>query len=99
MTNTIHLYTMTYWRGGDDRYYCNDVKNLLGRSAKWYTPMRILEMSIDEYIELLLSYNAVGLKYNKEHDVLLFHFLKEKDVKAFCSKINKVAKAKKYYCK
>lgn len=97
MDNKVHLFQMTYWEIGRN-WHCNDVKNLAGRSAKWYTPMRILNLSIEEYINLLLSYNAKGLKYYSESDYLAFYFEKEKDVKAFCSYVNKKAKLAKYYC-
>lgn len=97
MDNTLHLFQMTYW-DIMGKWHCNDVKNLAGRSAKWYTPMRILNLDVEDYIKLLLSYNAKGLKYYPKGDYLAFHFESEKDVKAFCSYINKKAKLANYYC-
>lgn len=96
----LHLYQMIHWQ---DRYlktwHVNDVKNLSGRSAKWYTPMRILNLSIDEYLDLLINrFNAHGLKYYAPTDYLAFHFIKEKDAKAFCAYVNKEAKKRSYYC-
>jgi len=94
----VHLYQMTYWKGA--RYwYVNDVKNLTGRSAKWYTPMRILNLSIEDYINLLVNkFNAQGLSYYASTDYLSFYFLKESEAKAFCSHVNKKAKISNYYC-
>ena len=94
----LHLYQMTCWKG-IKYWYVNDVKNLTGRSAKWYTPMRILNFSIDDYIDLLVNkFNAHGLFYYEPTDFLGFYFIKEKDAKAFCAYINKVARHNKYYC-
>ena len=94
----VHLYQMTYWKGVK-YWHVNDVKNLTGRSAKWYTPMRILNLSIEEYINLLVNkFNAKGLSYYVLTDYLAFHFAKEKDAKAFCSYVNKKAKVSNYYC-
>ena len=93
----IHLYQMTCWES-NGKWNVNDVKNLSGKSAKWYTPMRILNLSIEDYIALLLKFNAKGLRYYAPTDYLSFYFLKEKDAKAFCSYVNKVARHSNYCC-
>ena len=93
----VHLYKMTAWES-NGKWSVNDVKNLSGRSAKWYTPMRILGISIEEYIDLLKSFNAQGLYYYASTDYLSFYFEKEKDAKAFCSYVNKKARMLNYYC-
>lgn len=98
MATQPHLYNMTCFPIGN-KWYVNDVKNLSGRSAKWYTPMRILNLSIEEYIDLLLNtFHAEGFRYYESTDFLFFYFSKEKEAKAFCSYVNKQAKQKNYYC-
>jgi len=92
-----HLFQLSYWEMSG-RFYCNDIKNLPGRSSKWYTVMRMLELSIEEYIELLKSYHAEGFRYSEETNCLIFSFAKEKDVKSFTNYINKQAKIKNYCC-
>lgn len=99
MNTEPHLYQMTCW-GLGGRWYTNDVKNLSGRSAKWYTPMRILDLSIEEYIDLLINrFNAQSLKYFPSSDYLFFYFSTEKEAKLFCSYVNKIARYKKYCCR
>lgn len=98
MSATVHLYQMTCWESAG-KWYTNDVKSLSGRSAKWYTPMRILNLPVEEYIELLLNtFHAQNIHYYSPTDFLAFHFLTEKDAKAFCSYVNKVARHNNYYC-
>ena len=98
MKKGIHLYNMTYW-DISSYYYCNDVQNIGGRSCKWYTPMRILGLSVEEYIELLVNtFHASGIKYFDEKDFLNFHFNTEKDAKLFCAYVNRKAKLSNYYC-
>lgn len=93
-----HLYKMTCWEQ-NKKWHVNDVTNLSGLSAKWYTPLRILGLTIDDYIDLLLNkFHAKGLHYYEQTDYLGFHFLKEYDAKAFCSYVNKEARSKQYYC-
>ena len=94
----VHLYQMTYWEIAG-KWHVNDVKNLGGRSGKWYTPMRILNLSVEDYVNLLLKkFNAKGLHYHIDSDYLAFHFLKESEAKAFCAYVNKVARQMNYYC-
>ena len=94
----VHLYTMTCWESNGS-WHCNDVKNLSGRSAKWYTPMRILELSVEDYISLLITkFHATGFHYHPTTEYLGFHFTKEMDAKAFCSYVNKVARVKNFTC-
>ena len=98
MGSGLHLYQMTCWEQSGS-YYCNDVKNFTGKSAKWYVPMRILNLSVEDYIHLLIdTFHAVGIKYYRQTDCLIFHFLTEKEAKSFCSYVNKKAKALNYYC-
>ena len=93
----VHLYQMTCWESMG-KWHVNDVKNLNGRSAKWYTPMRILNLSVEEYIALLIEYNAKDIKYYAPTDYLGFYFPKEIYAKKFCSYVNKQAKSSNYYC-
>lgn len=95
----IHLYQMTCWESGGGQWKINDVKNLSGPSAKWYTPMRILDLTIDEYIALLIKYKAKNFYYSIATDFLSFSFESEKDAKAFCSLVNKTARIKNYKCR
>ena len=92
----LHLYKATAWKS-HRRWFVNDVTNLSGNSSKWYVPMRILDISIEDYITLLIEkFNAKGLSYYAPTDFLSFYFIKETDAKKFCSYINHVAKTKKY---
>ena len=95
----VHLYQMTCWETASGHWYVNDVKNLSGRSGRWYTPMRILDISVEEYIDLLLNtFHAEGMYYKPSINYLGFYFLKEKDAKAFCSYVKKHAKNSNYCC-
>ena len=98
MGKGVHLYNMTCWEN-NGHYYCNDVDNLSGKSAKWYTPMRILNLSVEEYVKLLVdTFHASELEYFEKSDCLIFHFNTEKEAKSFCAYVNKKAKLSKYYC-
>ena len=94
----VHQYKMTCWESNGS-WHCNDVKNLRGKSAKWYTPMRILNLAVEEYVHLLVDkFHAEKLIYRPDAEYFGFQFSSEKDAKAFCSYVNKVAKAHNYTC-
>lgn len=95
--NTKHLYHLTHWES-NGKYHVNDVTNLAAPSAKWYAPMRVLGLQVNEYIQLLLAYNATSLKYFEKTDYLAFYFTKESDARCFCNYINKIAKNNQFYC-
>lgn len=92
-----HLFQLTYWEIAG-KWHCNDTKNLVGKSAKWYAPMRVLNLSVEDYVKLLLSYNAKRFCYYKDSEYLAFSFDTEKDVKAFCSYVNKIARKRNFIC-
>lgn len=99
MGKGLHLYKMTCWCDGGNKWHCNDVSNLAGKSAKWYTPMRILDLTVEEYITLLIEkFHAKNLYYHINSNYLGFCFLKEIDAKAFCNYVNKIARTKNYIC-
>lgn len=93
-----HLYCMTHWENNGE-WRVNDVKNLSGRSAKWYTPMRILDLSVEDYIYLLKDKFKAHIQfYYAPTDYLAFYFDKEIEAKAFCNYVNKEARRKNYQC-
>ena len=53
---------------------------------------------VEEYIQLLLTFNAKRLSYYEPTDYLGFSFDREIDAKKFCAYINKIAKQKNFYC-
>ena len=100
MVTKKHLYKLSYWKDNPfiNKWRVNDVNNLAGISAKWYVPMRLLDLSIEEYIHLLVEkFNVCGLRYYEPTNYLSFYFNKESNAKKFCNYINKIAKQKNFY--
>ena len=94
-----HVYKVSQWQGASGRWYCNDVADLAGPSAKWYTPARMLGISLCDYVLLLKDkFNASGFKYNEEKDVLIFSWEKESDAHRYLLWINKMARKANFMC-
>lgn len=94
--NGTRPYKMTCWKDAADRWHCNDVSCLTSPAAKWWMPMRILELDVDSYVHLLIDkFHAKKLYYYEPTDLFSFSFDTEREAKAFCSYVNKVARKKK----
>ena len=92
-----HLYKTTEWQGGSGKWYCNDVADLTGPSAKWWTPARMLNMSLTDYILMLKNdFNAIIAGYCSDTDVLLFHWDKYSDCHKYVLFINKESRKRNF---
>ena len=94
-----HLYKVSQWQGGSGKWYCNDVTDLAGPSAKWWMPARMLGISLCDYILLLKNrFNADIILYNEENDVLIFSWKKETDCHKYVLWINAESRKRKFIC-
>ena len=83
------LYKMSEWEICG-KWYCNCTDKLGTISAQWWFPMRLLNLSISDFVNLLLSYEAVIDSY--ENDLLIYHFNSYKDCHSFVLYVNRMAK-------
>lgn len=92
-----HLYKMSYWDNGG-KFYCNDVEAVGHVSSKWWVPARILQLSLTEYVNLLVEkFKVDKLRYYADKDLLTFYFNDENKADKFVKYVNKIAKEKKAY--
>ena len=88
-----HLYKTTVWQGASGNWYCNDIADLAGPSAKWWVPARVLGMKLTDFILLLKdSFNAIISKYNPDEDILIFYWNNQSDANKYKLWINSKAK-------
>ena len=95
--NMSHIYEASEWKIGD-RWYVNDVKELATSASKWWQPMQMLDMSIEQYTNLLISYNAKKITYHKESDVLTFSFDTQSEARKFKNFLNREARKRNWIC-
>lgn len=93
-----HLYKASEWASAcNDKWYVNDVTELSGPSSKWWVPMRILNLSIENYLLLLSKkYNAKGFNYCRDTDCLYFYFSSLADARKWKNYINAEARKKNF---
>ncbi len=88
-----HLYHCEEWQAGSGRWYCNDIKDLNGVSAKWWAPARMLSISLTDYIIMLKEdFHATIVSYNKDTDVLIFYWDRYADAHRYVLYINSKAR-------
>ena len=85
------------WQSGSGKWYCNDTSDLTSARALWYTPARFLEITLEDYILLLINdFKVDNISFN--NNILIYSW--EKEHYSLCHKfvlwINKKAREKKF---
>lgn len=93
----MHLFKATEWQIGQE-WYVNDVSDVLNSNAhKWWTQMRILQLTPEEYIKALkYDFNAKDCHYSEEHNVLVVCFKSQQDARKYKNYLNKKARELNY---
>lgn len=96
------LYKMTEWES-NGKYLVGCIDDLGHFSGAWWIPARILNLSLDDYVKMLVNdYHAVIWGWNdypkedKRNSLLLFYFNNLLDARAFKNKVNGAAKTRSY---
>lgn len=77
------------WQSGSGNWYVADTTTF----TKWWQIPRFLNISLDEYIKLLVNdYKVDDICYNKEKDVLLFSWENTTMSHKFMLFINRMAR-------
>lgn len=90
-----HVYHMEEWES-NGRWHCGDVSALAANSNLWWYVPRLLNISLTDYIHLLLKYKASNFHYNAQANVLIFSFSSLADCRIFKNYINKQAREKNF---
>lgn len=69
-----------------------------GNAGYWWHPMRILNLTPEKYIDLLIQYGAKNFRYEARTNVLIFSFETRDKANAFKNFINKKARERNYLC-
>ena len=94
-----HLFHMTEWQGGSGVWYCNDVEDLAGISSRWWTPARMLNMPLDEYVVMLVEeFKVDSISYDPKANVLVFYWKSREACRKYKNWINKKARECNFMC-
>ena len=92
-----HLYRMTEWETATGKWICNDVEELGTDAGKWYTPARLLKISYEDFILLLINdFKVDHIKYLRESNVLVYWWNDITTCRKFKNYINAIARKKQF---
>ena len=96
----MHLYRVSEWySSGSGVWYCNDIEDLAGISSRWWTPARMLNMPLDEYVTMLIKeFKVDNISYNPEANVLVFSWKSREACRKYKNWINKKARECNFMC-
>lgn len=92
-----HIYNVSEWetvRG----FHCGDVSDLAHNSNAWWIPCRILGITPEDYVKMLIEQFKVDyLRYSIKDNILFFSWNNQTDMRKYKNFINKISKEKKAY--
>lgn len=93
-----HLLKYSEWQGSSGVWYCNDVEDLANGSGRWWIPARMLGLSLDKYVEMLIKdFKVDSILYSQEKDVLIYSWNKQADMRKFKNWLNAAARKAQFY--
>lgn len=94
-----HLYKATEWIIGT-KWYVADTSDLANDSAAWWIPARILGLSLEDYILILINEYHAEIKWfpdsNNGKSLLVFSFVNYSDAHKYLLYINRIARNKNW---
>lgn len=93
-----HLLRYEEWQSPSGAWYCNDTSEI-GRSQAglWWTPARMLGISLDEYVNMLITkFKVSSISYNEEKNVLVYSWEKQSDMRKFKNWLNAEARKQNF---
>lgn len=79
------------------QWYCNDVSCLSSMRSKWWIPARALGISPADFVKLLIDkFKPSYIRYSLEHNMLIYAWDKQADMRKFKNYINKVFRDRKF---
>ena len=94
-----HVLKLTeYQSPGSGAWHALDCTNVGQCSDAWYFLPRMLNISVTDYIKMLVSkYHASGLDFSPSKGTLFFSFEKHEDCHRFVLDMNREARNRKFY--
>ena len=88
------VYKIEIWQAGSKKWYCADIKHM----TKWWVIPKMLGITLEEYIKMLLDkYQVDNIMYSEKTDVLIFSWDKERFARMFKNDVNRIAR-NKHFC-
>lgn len=95
-----HVLKMSEWKQGNE-WYVADTSDLANDSSAWWYPARMLNISLEEYIILLIEkYHVTTIKWfpnsNNGKSLLIFAWENYNDAHQYLLDMNRIARNKNW---
>ena len=92
-----HLYKSIEWQDATGNWLVNDTTSMTSIAIKWWVPMRMFNLTPEDYIHLLKDkFHVNYMKYVKDADLLIFSFATQEAARKYKNWINKEARNRNY---
>lgn len=92
-----HLYKASMWQGSSGKWFCSDVEDLGHHSGRWWIPCRLLGVTPEEYVKILINeFHVSSITYSLESNYLHFSWDKDPECRRYKNWINKKAREANY---
>ena len=92
-----HVYRCTEWQDATGNWLVNDTTSMTSIAVKWWVPVRMLNLTPEDYIRLLKDkFHVNYMKYVKDADLLIFSFDTQEAARKYKNWINKEARNRNY---
>ena len=93
----MHLYKASEWKGRCGYWYCSDVEDIAHDSGAWWIPARILEISLTDFVKMLINdFNVSYIHYSEEYNFLNYRWESQADMRRYKNMINAAARKKNF---
>ena len=91
------LYKCTEWQGASGIWYCEHTDSFPKDVQKWVVPARILGVSVDEFLKLLIEkFKPDQISYRKDGSFVSWGWSKQSEMRKFKNWINAESRRKNY---
>ena len=92
-----HLYKASEWQSAAGHWYCSDVEDLAHDSGAWWIPARILQISLTDFVKLLIEkFNVSYITYNEHNNFLWYYWNSQADMRKYKNMINAAARKRNF---
>lgn len=90
------IFKASEWKDYNDNWHVADVSDLANNSAAWWIPARILGLSLEDFILMLMNEYHANIKYLRKSGIVLYTWKNYNDAHQFLLYINRVARNKNW---
>ena len=91
------LYRLEEWQGASGVWYCEHTSSFPANVEKWVIPARVLNMSVDDFLRMLIKdFKPDVITVKEDGSFVSWGWSKQSEMRKFKNFINSEARKKKF---